>query len=723
MRKNRLLGAFFAAVVSVLVCTVCVFSRLSVSAEEADGGGEPIVTCDEAVVYDLFETKGVREYQNAGVNDLSQLSLGQLGDNMNAAFCAKVSYPDATANKWLYVNIAFMKASKGYLLNGGYGYEFIMKDRTMAICCDSDPETTNDGSEVTAGVSLQRHEVNAAVSKIIGVENTDGGMNDFYIGATDFELELGCVKYRENGEWTGNYVYAKINGTEVMHFVDKGENFSNAAKLGKHIGIDADGRDYTLYKLQSVASVDEVRIYDLFDLKGEKEYRPSTQNDSTQNIGKFDGNNNVAFRSRIAHADEKDHVFAMNYLILKSTASSHFANGGYGYQFLMKDNEVSIRYDKDPTTADVAGEIVQGVSLTASELDAVLVTIDGLNGEKINGSDFKKGKEVFDFEFGCAKYYIGDTWAGNYVYAKINGVEIMHFIDKAANFRNAEDLGCYTGCGADYRDYCERTFSTTYTVEDLIADRFNMSYGASIYGKGGGLRFDMKIAADAYAKLLAFVGADEIETAISYGMLIVPEDYVKTNALTTENLFGENSVYYLMQQKAEGDWVEYDGSKTPIFNVTGNSLTNYTFAGSIVGLEEYNITRNFVGLGYIKYTENGEDTYFLADYADGNIENNTRSMYQVAKAAVESDDESDTMKNNLKENYLDKVAEVVVGYRCGDDVLAEETLYAVIGQTFFAPSRSFEGYTFIARNSGNPTAITVKQNGNTLNYYFVKNDE
>ena len=75
--------------------------------------------------------------------------------------------------------------------------------------------------------------------------------------------------------------------------------------------------------------------YDLWDLKGVKEYQTTKVNGADQHIGQLGANHNVAFRSILSY-DGTD-AFKVNHLILTSnqTNVSHFAYGGYGYQFLV----------------------------------------------------------------------------------------------------------------------------------------------------------------------------------------------------------------------------------------------------------------------------------------------------------------------------------------------------------------------------------------------------
>lgn len=68
-----------------------------------------------------------------------------------------------------------------------------------------------------------------------------------------------------------------------------------------------------------------------------------------------------------------------------------------------------------------------------------------------------------------------------------------------------------------------------------------------------------------------------------------------------------------------------------------------------------NLTRGFVGRGYVKYTVKGEETpqYKFAEYFGGNAENNTRSAYYVAaKYVADTEVTNAAAKTYVQEKYL-----------------------------------------------------------------------
>lgn len=184
-------------------------------------------------------------------------------------------------------------------------------------------------------------------------------------------------------------------------------------------------------------------------------------------------------------------------------------------------------------------------------------------------------------------------------------------------------------------------------VKANASGAFEMKSGASVkVGTDNGLRFT------------AVLPASEYESGATYGMLIAPEDYVRTNDLTVENVFGENAVYDYAVRNEQGEWV-YFGTKTRIINVTYDTLPtdkngDYLIKGSILSLKDNNIARNFVGRAYKRTGTAGSYVYEMANYAGGNVGNNARSMFAVAKAAINSDRESAATKAFLESEYIDK---------------------------------------------------------------------
>lgn len=207
--------------------------------------------------------------------------------------------------------------------------------------------------------------------------------------------------------------------------------------------------------------------------------------------------------------------------------------------------------------------------------------------------------------------------------------------------------------------------SAETTLGGVDVSSFRMEYGAGIRFKAGdptyknGIRFKATLADEAYEELEKLDG-------VNYGLLIIPADIVKANPLTIENLFGQNAVYCLEDPKLDGEETGCECTKQHVASVEYETLVDDSatdgvknLRGSIVDILDSNITREFVGLGYIEY--NGQ--YVLAanakdDAGVEDVKNNTRSMAYVAQLAIEDgkDDSSNTIYNNYVKAYAESTS-------------------------------------------------------------------
>lgn len=179
------------------------------------------------------------------------------------------------------------------------------------------------------------------------------------------------------------------------------------------------------------------------------------------------------------------------------------------------------------------------------------------------------------------------------------------------------------------------------TVSEAISE-FVMEEGAAVRKSTDkqGIRFNATLSEQAY-DVLSSANAE-------FGMLIVPKDYVTEGyELTVENVFGENAVY-----QANVKASEVEAGKKAIIQITEPTIADkgdeYKIYGSLVGVLTPNIPRGFIGRSYV--CVDGE--YYLADYANGLEENNTRSMAYVAKLAIEAGDADSA---TLDTTYIDPV--------------------------------------------------------------------
>ena len=212
----------------------------------------------------------------------------------------------------------------------------------------------------------------------------------------------------------------------------------------------------------------------------------------------------------------------------------------------------------------------------------------------------------------------------------------------------------------------------TMTVSEAVST-FVMEEGAAIR-KGDtkqGIRFNALLSEQAY---------NVLESAqAEFGMLIVPKDYVTEGyELTVENVFGDNAVY-----QANVKASEVEEGKKAIIQITEPTIKQvddeYKIYGSLVGVLDANLARGFIGTAYV--CVNGE--YYLADYADGLAENNTRSMAYVATRAVEAGDEDSA---TLQTAYIDPVKDKNFNYTVNkvtvdfDGSIVKETIVSSTAQ-------------------------------------------
>lgn len=165
-------------------------------------------------------------------------------------------------------------------------------------------------------------------------------------------------------------------------------------------------------------------------------------------------------------------------------------------------------------------------------------------------------------------------------------------------------------------------------------------------------------------------------TNVSYGILIAPSDYVeKYGELNKANVFGTNAVYDWAVKNEDGEWI-YNGSKTRIMNFESDTLSPWskdetmrTYFSSIVNLNENNISRQFVGVGYIKYS-----TTTGTDYVFATAKDNARSMSQVARLMYQTTDSEipQNVKDTVKKTYIDDVYGKSFGFNSASDAYLSE---------------------------------------------------
>lgn len=99
--------------------------------------------------------------------------------------------------------------------------------------------------------------------------------------------------------------------------------------------------------------------------------------------------------------------------------------------------------------------------------------------------------------------------------------------------------------------------NNSYALSDAFDVRLSYNADGELNAANNGLRVKAKISAEDYAELSKL---NDETTLIKYGILLAPTDYAKANALTAENVFGENRVYSTSAMQEAED--KTDGKET-----------------------------------------------------------------------------------------------------------------------------------------------------------------
>ena len=209
-----------------------------------------------------------------------------------------------------------------------------------------------------------------------------------------------------------------------------------------------------------------------------------------------------------------------------------------------------------------------------------------------------------------------------------------------------------------------------------------MKNGASVrYASSAtdsGIRFSVNLSSADYLGLEANEG--NVYSSVSYGMIIMPYSYLATyGELTEENLFSDSAKYDWAQWNGS-EWV-YSGDNTTKkrviclsygeMDVDKDDANYYVFSGSMSGIQNENLARDFVGRGYIKAVKtDGTTEYVMADYTENSVHNNVRSIVEVAEKALADENVTDQDKlDALVDYYLDATNVRQVKFYDGEELI------------------------------------------------------
>lgn len=160
-----------------------------------------------------------------------------------------------------------------------------------------------------------------------------------------------------------------------------------------------------------------------------------------------------------------------------------------------------------------------------------------------------------------------------------------------------------------------------------------------------GIRWTVRVKTAEWNKLVETYG----EANVKAGVIVAPLDYLGS---------GETAVPFTIDAfKAANK--KYVDIVTDTFNVNlEDKEGGYSgFYASLVNIKAGNLNRKFIARSYVAVTKDGVTAYYYGEYS---AEDNARTIYEVGKGAIASDKESENVKTFVKNEVLDKIADVTV---------------------------------------------------------------
>lgn len=160
-----------------------------------------------------------------------------------------------------------------------------------------------------------------------------------------------------------------------------------------------------------------------------------------------------------------------------------------------------------------------------------------------------------------------------------------------------------------------------------------------------GIRWKVRVKTAEWNKLVEAYG----EANVKAGVIVAPLNYLGS---------GETAVPFTIDAfKAANK--KYVDIVADTFNAKlENEVEGYSgFYASLVNIKAGNLNREFIARSYVAVTKDGVTVYYYGEYS---AEDNARSIYEVGKGAIASETESENVKTFVKNEVLDKIADVTV---------------------------------------------------------------
>ena len=219
-------------------------------------------------------------------------------------------------------------------------------------------------------------------------------------------------------------------------------------------------------------------------------------------------------------------------------------------------------------------------------------------------------------------------------------------------------------------------------------------------GRDCGIRYSFSLAAEEYENLKNSATYSDVR----FGVFIAAASYnVAGKEIADEtHVSGAKAIYYWKVSETESGENVYN--VTPVSGMRriicaeGDAMKidkdgRARFYGSVVGMKDANIQREYIGVGYVKYVENGETHYKFAVAND-----NVRTMENIARAAYEKEPSN---RDQLVKIYLSKASrdcKVVTAPTAKENLVAtgerQELITEGVADRYSRMSYSLDGVTF-----------------------------
>ena len=219
-------------------------------------------------------------------------------------------------------------------------------------------------------------------------------------------------------------------------------------------------------------------------------------------------------------------------------------------------------------------------------------------------------------------------------------------------------------------------------------------------GSDCGIRYSFSLTAEEYENLKN----STIFSDVRFGVFIAAASYnVAGKEIADEtHVSGANAIYYWKVSETESGEDVYnvtpgDGMRR-IICAEGDAMKideegRARFYGSVVGMKDSNLRREYIGVGYVRYVENGETHYKFAVAND-----NVRTMEDIARADYEK---QPSHRDQLVKIYLGKTSRdctVVTAPTAKENLVAtgesQELITEGVADKYSRMSYSLDGVTF-----------------------------